>query len=345
MSGAIKPVNKGECIGFQLLNKHDETKFRNEGKTEINERINKIESGIANRRITAYCVVVFNWHDTLGFSSKTDFIEHHFPMSRQEVYKEKSRAEYELILFNGDIDKVGVIRAAHLDYLRYRACKSFESFEDIKAFLLGVWARVEETLNLESRLHEDSERYSLLSVNQLRHMVESYLIDDSNMRTKADTCNNSDCKSSKDESEATDLLDESEENETDSNVDNTPAEKQAYLPNEQPCSDEPENNKSTESPQNQGEFDVWKLFEASSSAELNRDERNQLYKWLDTWFINEHKRKIVEVFMEGLLRTDEFDIHSVLMQHSRVMGLEKHVNALQLNIKYSLGIEKKAKAA
>ena len=160
---------------FTALNQKQLKELQTETSKQINERLEKIASEQPNRRITCYCALELNWYKTVGALDRTTFIEWHFPISRQEVYKEKRRASTELVIFDGDFSKVGSIKASDLDLLHKEAEDTFSHTLDKHAFYKGVWANVLE--------HKKVGKRRTQTVNFLT-CIKKYLLDEKNIGSK-----------------------------------------------------------------------------------------------------------------------------------------------------------------
>lgn len=331
-------------VSYRLLSDKDESALRNENKESINSRIDNIEQGIANRRITAFCVLNYQWHETLRLLSKSDLIEHHLPMSRQEVYKEKSRAEYELIIFDGDVSKVGTIRASYLDYLRSIANKYYEHYQDKKFFLLGVWELIEKELIISSR--SAIERYGYLTMNSIKNHVGSFLSLDENLKSRVQLQTDSERQRFRDQEgkqKHTDSLYTDSKNTVDMGKDERDGKKFPRSDNEKkalPCK-----TRSNDVAHKLPTKKFPNFANTDSSVELDRKEVRAAIEWFVRWLVVEHKELACRKMMKELFDEDARYIDLLLTDFKKTVSLEQYVKTLKTSINVAIGTSDKSNAA
>ncbi|MFC3095243.1 hypothetical protein DRW07_15410 [Alteromonas sediminis] len=156
------------------LNKEQFDKYNEASKGTITQRIDELALQEGNRRLTSYFGLENQWYKTLGYRSKSSFIAS-FPLSRQEVYKERNRALIELVIYKGNFEKIGTVRASHLDLLDSHGKQYYKQPEDRYAFFEGVWS-----------LLTSSSEYDPKTViaNCILAHIKKYVCEDANIETK-----------------------------------------------------------------------------------------------------------------------------------------------------------------
>lgn len=157
------------------LNKEQFEKFNQASKETITQRIDELISQEGNRRLTSYFGLENQWYKTLGCRSKSSFIAS-FPLSKQEVYKERNRALIELVIYKGDFEKVGTVRASHLDLLDSHSKKYYKQIEDRHAFFEGVWSLLSSSSEYDPKTD---------TANSILAHIKKYVCEDANIETKA----------------------------------------------------------------------------------------------------------------------------------------------------------------
>ncbi|KXJ60382.1 MAG: hypothetical protein AXW14_12550 [Alteromonas sp. Nap_26] len=125
-----------------LVNAAKAKEFSTINKTQALECITRLGAIASEKRQLIYKILSFGMYEVLGYDSISELIEELLPISRQEAYKENSRAQVELIFFHGDFSKIGTVRASHLDWLISYAKGKCKNIDELMAFYNGVWSLV-----------------------------------------------------------------------------------------------------------------------------------------------------------------------------------------------------------
>lgn len=159
------------------LNKEQFDKYNEASKGTITQRIDELALQEGDRRLTSYFGLENQWYKTLGYRNKSSFIAS-FPLSRQEVYKERNRALIELVIYKGDFEKVGTVRASHLDLLDSHGKQYYKQLKDRYAFFEGVWSLLTSSSEYDPKTD---------TANGILAHIKKYVCEDANIETKVST--------------------------------------------------------------------------------------------------------------------------------------------------------------
>lgn len=108
--------NSEELMSYCDLDSVDHI-YRDKNKCTFINEIKSIDSNAEKERKILYCIAMFRLYELLDYKSLKSLLESNIITSKcpQECYKQINRAKTELMIHDGDFNKVGLMPSSHLD--------------------------------------------------------------------------------------------------------------------------------------------------------------------------------------------------------------------------------------
>ncbi|MCC2606804.1 hypothetical protein [Planctobacterium marinum] len=264
-------------------------------------KIKRLGELSSEKRRLIYILLSFGYHERLGYDTVAQFIEAVFPICKQEAYKEHARARVELVFFKGDLEKIGTVRAYHLDELISFTRGKFSSIEELRACYNTIWERLNSRQAYNSKKFkkddfiDEVKVYLGLAVNKADNTEKKVPINSSRRTTK-----NANPKSK------TNIK---------SPVSKTPAESK---------NKEASNNYPPMKPP----IDLG-IFSTKSCDDFSDEEFNKLQQELFEWLSHKRKKEIANFINAKILRDDKSKLFSLLLEYRRTVNQEKYRKSVQ----------------